>query len=91
MNLELTKDQYKTLLKVMYCGEWMLNSYKTSHDKIYKETENLEQHIFSYSKEFRQEKWIEYDEELEKYFPTAKMEDDLHKYVDIFNLHQRRL
>jgi len=25
MNLELTKDQYETLLKLMYCGEWVLN------------------------------------------------------------------
>ena len=33
MNIELSKEQYKTLLKMLYCGEWMLNSYKIK-DKI---------------------------------------------------------
>ena len=46
MNIELTKDQYLTLLKIMYCGEWVLNSYKTKEDKIYKERDELEQIIF---------------------------------------------
>lgn len=47
MNIELTKDQYTTLLKLMYCGEWILNSYKTREDKVYPETDKFEQFIFS--------------------------------------------
>ncbi len=29
MNIKFTKDQYVTLLKLMYCGECVINSYKT--------------------------------------------------------------
>ena len=30
MNIELTRERYQTLLMLMYCGEWGLNSYKTT-------------------------------------------------------------
>ena len=40
----------------MYCGEWILNSYEIKEDKIYKETEKFEQHIFSSAKDFGFEK-----------------------------------
>jgi hypothetical protein len=91
MNIEITRDQYQTLLKLMYCGEWVLNSYKTTTDKVYKETDEFEQYIFSFAKGFKLEKWIEYDDSLKKYFPTAQMEDDLHKYIDKYNQRQKKL
>ena len=91
MNIQLTKDQYKTLLKIMYCGEWVLNSYKTKEDKIYKETDEFEQLIFSFAKEFNLEKWIEMEHGAIKYFPTLFMEENFHKYIDKYNQMQRRL
>ncbi len=56
MNIELTKKQYRTLLTMYYCGEWVLNSYKTREDKIYKETDEIEQFIFSLAKKYGLEK-----------------------------------
>jgi hypothetical protein len=75
MKIELTKEHYRTLLTHMYCGEWMLNSYKKNDDNISKETDNLEQNIFSFAKDAGLERWIEYDSEMGKYFQTADMED----------------
>ena len=80
-----------TLLKIMDCGEWVLNSYKTKEDKIYKESDELEQVIFSYAKEFKLEKWIEYDESSQKYFPTILMEETGSKFPDKYKEKQRRL
>jgi len=91
MNIDLTKDQYKILLQLMYCGEWVLNSYKTKEDKIYKETEKFEQYIFSFAKEFGFDKWIDYDDESGNYYPTALMEDDLHKFIDKYNQRQKKI
>ena len=88
MKIELTKDQYKTLLTTMYCGEWVLNSHKTDDDKILKETDNLEQLIFSFAKEAGLDKLIEYDDEMKKYFPTADMEDEIHIHIDKYNKRQ---
>jgi len=41
----------------MYCGEWILNSYKTKEDKIYKERDELEQIIFRRLSKFTN--WME--------------------------------
>jgi len=91
MNIDLTKTRYQTLLKIMYCGEWVLNSYKVKEDKIYKETDEFEQYIYSFAKEFGFDKWIEYDDESGKYFPTALMEGDLHKFIDKYNQRQKEI
>jgi hypothetical protein len=88
MKIELTKEEYKTLLTIEYCGEWMLNSHKTKDDNISKKSENLEQKIFSFAKDAGLEKWIEFDTEMGKYFPTADKEDELHKFIDLYNLRQ---
>jgi hypothetical protein len=91
MEITLTKAQYQTLLPLVYCGEWVLNSYKTREDIVYKETDRFEQYVFSLAKENGLEKWIEYDEESGKYFPTALMEEDLHKFIDRYNKRQREM
>ena len=90
MKIELTKEEYKTLLIITYCGEWMLNSHKTKDDSISKKSDDLEQKIFPFAKEAGLEKWIEFDTEMEKYLPTANMEDELHKFIDIYNLRQEK-
>ncbi len=90
MKIELNKNQYKTLLTVMYCGEWVLNCHKIKDDKLSKETDDLEQLIFAFAKEDGLEKWIEYDDEMEKYFPTADMEDKIHVHIDKYNNKQKR-
>ncbi|WP_166963944.1 hypothetical protein [Yeosuana marina] len=91
MKIELTKEEYKTLLTIVYCGEWMLNSHKIKDDSMSKRTEGLEQNLFSFAKDAGLEKWIEFDTEMEKYFPTANMEDELHKFIDLYNLRQKKI
>lgn len=90
MKIELSPKQYKVLLTIMYCGEWVLNSHKVEDDKISKETKNLEQLIFSLAKEAGLEEWIEYDDMMKKYFPTADMEDEIHIHIDNYNKRQKR-
>ncbi|NCO54923.1 MAG: hypothetical protein GW876_05905 [Bacteroidetes bacterium] len=91
MNIELTKNQYQTLLILMYCGEWMLNSYKTKEDEIYKKTDKFEKYIFSFAKEYGFDKWIEYDEESGKYFSTDLMDNDLRNYIAKYNKRQKEI
>ena len=89
IEVELTKEQYKALLKLTYCGEWVLNSYKTSEDKVFRETDKLMQYLFSFAWEFDMNEWLEYDEKAKQYFPTSKMEDAFHKYIEKYNLKQK--
>lgn len=88
MEISLTKSQYKTLLTVVYCGEWMLNSFKTREDKMQKDTDELEQLLFAKAKEMGLSNWVEYDEELGRYFPTLRMEETLQKYLDKYDHHR---
>ncbi len=88
LKIEGTKEHYKSLI-TKYCGEWMLNSYKKKGDIISKRTDDLEESIFSFTKDAGLERWIEYDTEIGKYFPTA--ENELHKFVDLYSLRQKTL
>jgi hypothetical protein len=71
--MNLSKSQYKSLLMMMYCGEWIINAHKRKEDKIQLENKNLEQTIFSFAKDYGFENLIEYDYKLKMYFPTAYM------------------
>lgn len=82
--MELNKSQYKNLLMVTYCGEWVINAHKEEEDKTQIETENLQQYIYSFAKEKGFENLIEYDEDLKLYFPTMEMEELFHGFIDDF-------
>jgi hypothetical protein len=91
MEIPFTKEQYKTLLQLLYFGEWVGNSYKTKEDKLYKESDSLEQHIFSYASKFGLDNLIEYDESLKKYVLTLTMEEKFHPLIDKYNRRQIEL
>jgi hypothetical protein len=88
MEIPFTKDQFKTLIQLLYFGEWVANSYKTKEDKLYKESDSLEQHIFSYASKFGLDNLIEYDQSLKKYVPTLSMEEMFHPLIDKYNQRQ---
>ncbi|MGC9341443.1 MAG: hypothetical protein ACP5E3_01980 [Bacteroidales bacterium] len=67
----------------------MLYSHKTKEDKLSQKTEQLEQKLFSIAKEAGLDKWIEYDDEMDRYFPTIEMEEEIHHYIDTYNHRQR--
>ena len=91
MEITFTKEQYKTLLQLLYFGEWVANSYKTKEDKLYKESDSLEQHIFSFASKFGLDNLIEYDESIKKYVPTITMEEKFHPLIDKYNRRQIEL
>lgn len=91
MEIPFTKDQYKTLLQLLYFGEWVANSYKTKEDKLYKESDCLEQHIFPFASKFGLDDLIEYDDSLKKYVPSQKMEERFHPLIDKYNRRQIQL
>ncbi|MEI6123160.1 MAG: hypothetical protein WCQ95_05965 [Bacteroidota bacterium] len=76
VNLELSQDQYKELLKLIYIGDWVVD-----------EPENivlndLVQHIFSKSKDAGLEKMVEFDNELELFMPSMDFDEEVIDIVD---------
>lgn len=85
MEIKLTEEQYKTLVEMLYLGEWMINACRSPNERIEK-YEDLEQHLYSFAKAAGLECWIEYDEELKQYFPTKEFElqSEVEEYRDEF-------
>jgi len=86
MKIELTKEQYLNLLKLVYLGEWMANAHRTE-DRIEKYENSLSQ-ILSYAKDFGFSDYAD-DEEVGdgRIYPTRKFEEetgvhDLHDEYD---------
>ena len=74
MGISLTKEQYRTLIEMVYMGEWMINATRT---KTIKKYEEMEQHIASFAKTAGLEDLIEYDPESKEYFPTKAFEGSI--------------
>ena len=81
MDIKLTKDQYENLVKLVYLGNWMINGIRLHNEQV-KKYEELEQYIFSFAKDGEMEKYIEYDTNSKKFFPTKEleMESDIENY-----------
>ena len=85
MKINFTKKQYEDLVKLIHLGTWMINAHRT--DDIVEKYEDLEQYILSFYKDFGIEKFIEFDKELNKFFPTREFEEDtdVEQYIDEYN------
>jgi len=76
VNLELSADQYKELLKLVYVGDWVID-----------EPENivlndLVQTIFSKANDAGLKKMVEFDKELELFLPSLEFDEEVIGIVD---------
>jgi len=78
MKLKLTKEQYESLLKLVYLGNWMINAVRSGAegDEQIEKYNEMEQYIFSFAKGAGLEKYIEFDKKYNKFFPTFDFEED---------------
>lgn len=78
-NISLTREQYFSLLKTVYLGNWMANANKdgSPESKRLQELEDTENVILSYAKQFGYSKYV--DDELvneSQYYPTRAFEEE---------------
>lgn len=76
VNLELSAEQYKELIKLVYIGDWVID-----------EPENivlndLVQVVFSKAKDAGLESLIEFDKEMNLYMPSQAFDDEVVEIVD---------
>ena len=72
VQISLTKDQYRALVEMVDCGEWMINATRVNRLKKY---EKLEQYIYSFAKQAGMQDCIDYDDEFKMYFPLKEFEE----------------
>lgn len=82
MKIELTRKQFRKLAKLVYIGEWVVNSHKADEEDY--EFTDIEQYIYSFFREFESGDLLEYDAEHDMYFPTADLDEKMMKYIEDF-------
>lgn len=86
LEIKFTGEQYKTLIKTIYLGNWIVNSIRVGKEEIVKEFDDLEQYIFSFCghKDVDVKDLVEYADKFKRYFPTAEleMETDVRQYLE---------
>jgi hypothetical protein len=75
MKINITKKEYQTLMEVLEMADWVLHAHKTEEPEETKKYRDFEQKIYKLAKDFGCDHLIEYDRELQEYFPTAQFEE----------------
>jgi hypothetical protein len=71
MKVDLTKEQYEQLLKVVYLGNWMATLPQEECDA---DIEGIGQFVFSLAADFGFQNYIGYDNDTKEHFPTEEFE-----------------
>ena len=81
--IQLTKDQYLALAKVVYLGNWMANAQRTGqkNDPNMEEYEGIADYIFSLAPQFDFPKTFEHDLECDEHGKTTEV-NRLHEEYD---------
>lgn len=72
-SISFTKYQFQTLIKLVYLGEWMVNSVREDANE---DVSHIENFIYSFANAFGLGKYVRYDKDELAYVPTHALEDD---------------
>ena len=72
VQINLTKEQYKTLVELVDLGQWMANAIRTKRIKKY---DDMEQHVFSFTKQAGLQDCVDYDDKLKMHFLLREFEE----------------
>jgi hypothetical protein len=76
VNLELSSEQYKELIKLVYIGDWVIDEPENMV------LNDLVQVVFSKAKDAGHESLIEFDKEMNLYMPSQAFDDEVVEIVD---------
>ena len=72
VQINLTKEQYKSLVELVSLGHWMANS---SRAKTIKKYDDMEQLVLSFARQAELQDCIDYDGETKMHFPLREFEE----------------
>lgn len=76
MEINLSKQQYWDLIRAVYMADWMANAICESDIKQDDGIKEICDYIFSFAKEMGYEDYVEYSEELGRYFATFDLDEE---------------
>ena len=85
MKIECTKEEFKTLMDLVYAGILLINGPRSKEERI-GQYSDMEQAIYKMASSFGLEGLVEYSEEYEEYMPTHEYEEDeFNNYIDEYD------
>jgi len=82
IEIKFTKEQFKTLLKLVSTATWIINAFR---GEIIEEFEKFEQYLLSLAKKEGFSNLIEYDEDTDTFLQSEKLEDEIQEYIEDYN------
>ncbi|MGA9226608.1 MAG: hypothetical protein WB217_09755 [Mesobacillus sp.] len=81
MRIELSKEQYLTLVKLLQLGNWPIGLTEADHTLVSR-AEKLEQYIFSLADDFEASDQIYYDKAEEYYYLSEALKETVEAIID---------
>jgi hypothetical protein len=75
MKLDVTKEEYRDLLDLLYMGNWVLHAHKTEEDPRMKSYDTVIQKVYSSAGAAGFGPLIQHDPGDGRYYPTPEFED----------------
>ncbi len=86
MKIELTRDQLASLVKLVYLGSWMANSWRTE-EELAEDLVEVENIVLTAAARNGFREYVEVDEEEGKVFPSAELDEKMDETIDKYNDH----
>lgn len=76
MKINFTKQQFKTLMEMIYVANWMINAHRVPSEENGRidKYDEFEKYIYSFAKECDLDELV--DEENGEYYPSLTLEED---------------
>lgn len=84
MEIKLSRQQFETLLKSVYLGDWMVNAIRTPGSYV-PEFEELEQFLLSLAHESDLRDVVEFDPTLSQFFLKEEYHEKLQPFIDEYD------
>lgn len=85
MKIECTKEEFKTLMDLVFAGNLLINGPRSKEERV-ENYADMEQSIYKMAEAFGLGHLIEYSEEFKEYMPTHEYEEDeFNDYIDAYD------
>ena len=83
ISIVFTKQQFFTVMKAVFLGNWMANGYRV--DDLRKDYEQVEDYIFSLAPKFGLDKFMDHEKfDGDRYYPARVFEEN----TDVHRMHE---
>ncbi len=87
MKIDITKEEYRNLIDMLYIADWVMASYKSETDPEIDKYQQLRNKFYALAEKMGMKNLIEFDAELNNYYETAEFEDEsaCHQIIDEYD------